>query len=805
MMQAFSRQAPVWVRVAVSATVFALYYTSFPWAYALLGHDFVDLGALPVAAVAACFGVVAGLVLVPLIVVADAAILVVNGGAITEAANIAHAILLSAIAVGFGTMQQLLRGTRRQKEELERSATAMRTVLNNAPLLLYSTDAAGRFTFREGSALLKLGHPGTNVGEDARDFYRREYADTPSLLLDLERALQGEQVADVVRTRGRTIEAVWTPTRDQFGRLSGTICVGHDVTERAVAERAHRSSEQRLQGIVESAIDAIITVDSKGSVVIFNAAAENMFGRSAADMIGHSLEALIPSGSRAQHRRLEKDFLAAGEADHKKRAQGLTGVRASGETFPIQATLSRTVVDGEPLATVIVRDITEQRRVERELERRALYDGLTELPNRVLFDDRVDTALANLRREGRPGAVVVMDIDNFQETNETFGHDIGDEVLKAIGVRLGGELRDADTLARLGGDQFALFLVGSDERGAREVAERLLHSLERPLDIRGQRIEQSLSIGVAVFPVHGDDRTTLVRRAEIAMNQAKRTRRTYAVYAAKDDRSNPDGLALLTDLRAAIEGGEIELAFQPDVEMATGRVLRVEALARWTHPTRGPIGPDRFIPLAERSGLIGALTRAVLEKAVAQTAAWRANGIDLPVSVNLSVQDLLDRGLPFTIDDLLRRHSLPASFLSVELTESVLMSEMDRAVPTLSTLRSLGVEVAIDDFGTGYSSLRYLAHLPADRIKIDRSFIRAMANDRGAAAIVRAAIDLAHDLKLEVVAEGVEEPIEWAQLLEMGAESVQGYFISRPLPAAAIPAWLVAYVPPVAVPLLRAV
>ena len=805
MMQVLSRSSPVWVRVALSATVLALYYTSFPWAYALLGADFVDLGALPVAAVAGCFGIAAGLLFVPVILVADAAILLVNGGAITEAANIAHAILLGAMAVGFGTMHHLLWGSREQRDQLERSAIAIRTVLNNAPLLLYSTDAAGRFTFREGSALLALGHPGSNVGEDAREFYRREYPDTPSLLLDLERALRGEHVADVVWTRGRTIEAVWTPTRDHLGRLSGTICVGHDVTTRALAERAQRSSEQRLQGIVESALDAIITVDSKGSIVIFNAAAESMFGRSAREMIGHSLDPLIPSGSRAEHHRLQTSFLADGGADHKKRAQGLNGVRANGEIFPIQATLSRTVVDGEPLATVIVRDVTEQRRIERELERRALYDGLTELPNRVLYDDRVDTALASLRREGHPGAVVIMDIDNFQETNETFGHDVGDEVLKAIGTRLGGELRDADTLARLGGDQFALFLVGSDERGAREVAERLLHSLERPLDIRGQRIEQSLSIGIAVFPVHGDDRAALVRHAEIAMDQAKRTRRTYVVYAAKDDRSYPDGLALLTDLRAAIEAGEIELAFQPDVEMSTGRVLRVEALARWTHATRGPIGPDRFIPLAERSGLMGALTRSVLEKAIAQTAAWRANGIELPVAVNLSVQDLLDRELPFTIDDLLRRYSLPASFLSVELTESVLMGEVERAVPTLSTLRSLGVEVAIDDFGTGYSSLRYLAHLPADRIKIDRSFIREMANDRGASAIVRAAIDLAHDLKLEVVAEGVEEPIEWAQLLEMGAESVQGYFISRPLPAAAIPDWLAAYVPPVAVALLRAV
>ena len=488
--------------------------------------------------------------------------------------------------------------------------------------------------------------------------------------------------------------------------------------------------------------------------------------------------------------------MAGGATDHKKRANGLSGIRANGEAFPIQATLSRVVVDGKALATVIVRDVTEQRRAERELERRALYDALTELPNRVLFDDRVDSALASLRRGGRPGAVVVMDIDNFRETNETFGHDIGDEVLKAIGVRLRGELRDSDTLARLGGDEFAAFLSDSDERGACEVAQRLLDSLERPLDIRGQRIDQSLSVGVAAFPGHGDDRMTLVRRAEIAMTQAKRTRRTYAVYSAKNDHSNPDGLALLADLRAAIEANEIDLAFQPDIEMTTGRVLRVEALARWTHPTRGRIGPDQFIPLAERSGLIGALSRCVLEKAIAQTAAWRASGIELPVAVNLSVRDLLDRELPFTISDLLQRYSVPARFLSVELTESLLMSEIDRAVPTLSTLRSLGVEVAIDDFGTGYSSLTYLAHLPANRIKVDRSFIAKMANDRGAAAIVRAAIDLAHDLKLEVVAEGVEQQREWTQLLAMGADSVQGYFISRPLPALEIPAWLEAYVPP---------
>jgi diguanylate cyclase (GGDEF)-like protein/PAS domain S-box-containing protein len=802
-MNVLSRPAPVWVRTAASAVVLALYYTSFPWAYVFMGPDVVDLGALPIAAVAACFGIGAALLLVPVLIVADSALIVLYGGAVTDAATLGHAILLVAMAFGFGAMQQVLRETRLQAARLERSDNAIRTVLSTAPLLLYSTDVTGRFTFREGKALGALGHVASNVGEDARAFYRREYPETP-LLADLERALRGEEVTDVVHTRGRTIEAHWTPIRDELGQLAGTICVGHDITLRAQAEQALKSSEQRLQRIVESALDAIITVDAHGAILIFNAAAEKMFGRSAAETIGHSLEPLIPSMDREHQRRPAADLAATGLIDGQKRAE-LNGVRANGEVFPIQATLSHTVVDGEPLATVIVRDVTEQRRAERELERRALYDDLTDLPNRVSFDDRVEQSLAHLRRDDLPGAVLVLDVDNFQETNETFGHDIGDEVLKAITARLRGELRDEDTLARLGGDQFALLLSGADERRASEVAERLLRSLERPLEIRGQRIDQSLSIGIAVFPTHGNDCTMLVRRAENAMIQAKRSRRTYSVYATKDDHSNPDGIALLADLRAAIEGGGIDLAFQPDVAMASGQVLRVEALARWTHPTQGPIGPDRFIPLAEQSGLIGALTRCVLEKAIAQTAKWRTAGIELPVAVNLSVHDLLDRELPFTVSDLLRRYSVPARFLSVELTESLLMSDVDRAIPTLSTLRSLGVGVAIDDFGTGYSSLRYLAHLPVDRMKIDGSFIRGLAGDRGAAAVVRAAVNLAHELKLDVVAEGVEEPSQWAQLLSMGTDSVQGYFISRPLPASDIPAWLAAFAPPLSVALREAV
>jgi diguanylate cyclase (GGDEF)-like protein/PAS domain S-box-containing protein len=791
--------AASWGRLLISASSVGGYVVAIPLGYELLGAAYFHLVALPVAAVAGCWGRRIGLLAAAVGIATQIAMAVaLEAQPVLSAENVAHTLLIVAMAYGFGTMYDLIRRSRAESERAERSEGRLKMLVANAPLIFWSVDASGRFIAREGRSLEKLGYRSDDhIGEDARGFYRREYPNNPELVDCLERALRGEAFTTILRLRGLVFEVAYVPLRGMTGEIAGVVGVTVDVTERVTAESKLRRSEARLDEIVRSAQDAIITVDDKGKILIFNEAAEKMFGRTALEMLGGSLEPLIPSALREQHRQRSGTFIESGTDGHAMHGLDLSGVRSTGEEFPIQATLSRAIVDGEALATVIVRDVTEQRRFEAELTHRALYDALTDLPNRALFDDRVDSALAHLRRDGQPGAVLVVDVDHFQETNETLGHDVGDDVLKAIGARLRGELREPNTLARLGGDKFAVFLSGSDERGACEVAERLLDALERPLDIRGQRIDQSISIGIAAFPSHGDDRSTLVRRAEIAMKHAKRARRTYSVYAAEDDHSNSDGIALLADLRAAIDAGEINLAFQPDVAMASGEVLRVEALARWTHATRGPISPDRFIPLAERSGLIGALTRCVLEKAIAQAAEWRRAGIDLQVAVNLSVHDLLDRELPFTISDLLRRYSVPSRFLSVELTESLLMSEVDRAVPTLSTLRSLGVQVAIDDFGTGYSSLKYLAHLPVDRIKIDRSFISGMAGDRGIAAVVRAAVNLAHDLRLEVVAEGVEEPSQWAQLLSEGADSVQGYFISRPLPAAEIPSWLAAYVPPV--------
>jgi diguanylate cyclase (GGDEF)-like protein/PAS domain S-box-containing protein len=778
-------------RLLICGLVGVLYLASFPWAHALVGDQFVDLAALLVAAIAGCWGIAVGLIAAPAMLLICAGMLLLIGGNAYAALTLPHLVLFIALGYGFGTMFELLRESAAKTTALEASDAALRMVVTHAPVAFWATDASGRFTVRAGEALRRLGFvDGQHVGRDAREFYGSEYPDHPELIGHLDRALAGETVLSQLSLRGRVLDSSHIPVRTHTLQTVGVVGVAVDVTDRVRAEHDLKASEARLNGIIRSARDAIITVDAGGTVVIFNAAAEAMFGRTAQEMIGRSLEILLPTGRRIAHAHHVSTFLQSDAETHEIAGRQLSGVRASGKEFPIEATLSRVVVDGETLATVIVRDITERREFEVALERRALYDELTDLANRALFDDRLDQALLKHGRDGLPGAVLMFDIDNFQDTNEAFGHAVGDQLLMSISARFQRELRDTDTLARLGGDEFAIVLPGTDQAGARDIAQRLLRNLEQSVAVGGHDIDVGVSIGVALYPKHGSDRQTLVQRAQVAMNQARRTRRTSVLYSEDDGRSTTCGLSMVSDLRMAIASGAITLAFQPEVDMASGKVLRVEALARWNHPEHGAVRPDQFVALAERTGLIGRLTASVLDQAIRQAVEWRRARIELPVAVNLSVQDLLDRDLPFTIQDLLRKYDLPATSLSVEVTESVLMTEVERAVPSLATLRSMGVDIAIDDFGSGYSSLAYLARLPADRIKIDRSFIRVMREARGANAITRAAITLAHDLKLSAVAEGVEGAEEWSVLQELGCDSVQGYYVSRPLAPAAVPQWL---------------
>ena len=424
-------------------------------------------------------------------------------------------------------------------------------------------------------------------------------------------------------------------------------------------------------------------------------------------------------------------------------------------------------------------------------EHQALHDALTDLPNRTLFHDRVHQALASARREHLPAAVMIMDLDRFKEVNDTLGHASGDELLKQVGRRLSQSLRESDTVARLGGDEFGVLLPKVlDAEAAVAVARKLRTTLEEPFTIHGLALQMEASIGIALFPEHGGDVQSLLQRADVAMYVAKEHPTGCEVYTRERDGYSPDRLTLLTDLRRAIDRGELRLHYQPKADLRTGEIHGVEALVRWAHPDRGLIPPDEFIPPAQKTGVIGPLTLFVLDEALRQCRTWALQGMELCVAVNLSTRNLLDTHLPDTVGELLARWEVPARLLELEITESTILADPVRAMQVLSRLDGMGVRIAIDDFGTGYSSLAYLKRLPVDELKIDKSFILGMDESENDAVIVRSTIDLGRNLGLRVVAEGVESAQAWSRLSQLGCNVAQGYYLSRPVPAEELTEWL---------------
>jgi diguanylate cyclase (GGDEF)-like protein len=415
----------------------------------------------------------------------------------------------------------------------------------------------------------------------------------------------------------------------------------------------------------------------------------------------------------------------------------------------------------------------------RRLRRQALHDALTGLPNRTLLHSRADRVL----RGDEPAAMLLIDLDRFKEVNDTLGHDYGDALLVDVSERLQATLRRGDTLARLGGDEFAVLVCGAPDRAAVvELAARLQDALRRPFALRDVAVELEASIGVAFYPEHGETAGALLQRADVAMYDAKRGRRGVATYAPERDPYSADRLGLLAELRRAIECDELVLHYQPKVSLSTGELTGVEALVRWQHPSRGLLSPDEFVPLAERTGAVADLTRWVVDRALKQHCAWREQGIDLPVAVNLAAANIVDITLPGAVARLLKRHDVAGDRLECEISEHTVMADPVRASDVLAALRKLGVRLSLDDFGTGHSSLSYLKRLPLDEVKIDRSFVAGMAEDENDAVIVRSTIDLARNLGLQVVAEGVETAEIMQALAELRCDTAQGYHISRPLP-----------------------
>ena len=412
----------------------------------------------------------------------------------------------------------------------------------------------------------------------------------------------------------------------------------------------------------------------------------------------------------------------------------------------------------------------------------ALHDSLTGLPNRTFFRERIERAISV---EDDSLGVVLIDLDRFKEINDTFGHYYGDLLLVELARRFQSILRKGDTVARLGGDEFGLIVpgVGTDVGELDETLARILAAIGRPVEIDGLPFYVEASIGVALYPAHGTDVDLLVKRADIAMYAAKKAGTARVIYSPEIDHHDPDGLTLLSELPRAISEREFVLHYQPKVDVRTGALTSVEALIRWRHPTRGFVPPFDFIPLTEKTGLIHAVTQFVLDEALGQIKRWDADGHHLTVAVNLSMRNLHQESLPDDVASLLRKWDLAGDRLTLEITESAIVSDPAQTKAVVGRLSALGVGISIDDFGTGYTSLSYLARLELDQIKIDRSFVSTMDSNAGDAAIVRSIISLGHDLGLEVVAEGVETAITWDQLAVLGCDVVQGYYFSRPLPA----------------------
>jgi diguanylate cyclase (GGDEF)-like protein len=417
----------------------------------------------------------------------------------------------------------------------------------------------------------------------------------------------------------------------------------------------------------------------------------------------------------------------------------------------------------------------------------ALVDHLTGLANRRALHRRLDEALAE--PEAR-AALLILDVDGFKDVNDTLGHDAGDLVLRRVAQRLEHVALEADLLARVGGDEFAVLLTGEQADEANAVARRLRTLLEAPLEVEGLGLRLGGNIGIALAPRHAADATGLARRADVAMHLAKTRRTSIEVYAPERDRHSPTRLALTAELHGAIEAGQLEVHYQPQADLRTGAVRGAEALVRWRHPEHGLMPPAAFLALAERAGLMGPLALLVLEQAIAQCAAWRAAGHELSVAVNLSVTNLMDPDLPAEIAVLLRDAGLEPRHLELEITEELVMAGAVGPIGVLHELKELGVRVSLDDFGTGYSSMAYLKHLAVDALKIDGSFVRDMAEAPEDAAIVRSIVALAHALDLEVVAEGVASQKAWFAARHAGCDVAQGFQLGRPMAADGFSAWL---------------
>ncbi|OGI42704.1 MAG: hypothetical protein A2150_03795 [Candidatus Muproteobacteria bacterium RBG_16_64_11] len=564
-----------------------------------------------------------------------------------------------------------------------------------------------------------------------------------------------------------------------FDDMAATLQRRQAESERA--QQALRDSEARYRLIVETAEEGIFIIDPDGDTVFVNAMMAGMLGYSVDEMRGRPIFDFMDEemGSLARHGLLRRQGIRQQQDVRFRRKDG-------GDLWTIVAANPIAESDGRCLGTLaMVTDITERKRAEDHLIYLAHHDSLTGLPNRTLFNDRLQQSLIDAARRERVVAVLFMDLDRFKTINDTLGHEVGDVLLRAVSGRLKDCIRTGDTVARLGGDEFIVLLpdVGhADDVG--RIAQKVLDVFDQPFSIDGREFFVTTSIGITLYPFDGKDVDGLVKNADVAMYRAKEQgRNSYQFYTAEMTAKSHENLALENALRGALDRNELVLHYQPVVDLASGEVSGMEALLRWRHPGLGMIMPQRFIPIAEESGLIVPIGEWALSTACRQARAWQQQGyVPLRLAVNLSARQFYQRNLAEVIARALKDSGLDPVWLELELTESLLMQNAELTHATLRTLNTMGVRLSIDDFGTGYSSLGYLKRFPLDTLKISRSFVRDVPADPDDAAIVSAIIAMAHTLEMRVIAEDVETESQRAFLRAQACDAFQGYVFGPPLP-----------------------
>ncbi len=570
-------------------------------------------------------------------------------------------------------------------------------------------------------------------------------------------------------------------------RAAAYLYLFHATFNEAMHRPLERLQAQHLRErlVLNAAPDGVLWVDDSGRILMANPAMETLTGYATTELVGQNVDIFLPEHLRARHGQSVRGYFTAPHP----RAMGLMDLklmRRDGRMLPVDISLGHWEDEGSRHAIAYIRDLTERKKFEESLKHQATHDELTGLPNRWLFRLQLNQALVRAGRFQLRVAVLFIDLDDFKTVNDSFGHAMGDALLMQVGHRMRAILRENDTLARLGGDEFAILLTDLNELDdVVSVAAKLLLSLQASYRLKDQDVYSDASIGLAFYPDDAQDSETLLRYADMAMYQAKQAGRgAYAFYSGEMDRRVHEDMQLHIRLKEAIANGDLQLHYQPQVDVETGAVVGAEALLRWHDPVLGDVSPARFIPVAEATGLILPLSDWVLETACRQIAAWTQAGTPLRVAINVSVQQFRQRDLPEKVRAALKRTGAQAHWLDIEITESVAMTQPEQAREQLNALLwGLGCRVALDDFGTGYSSLAYLKALPVSKLKIDKRFMDGIPHDAGDVAISRAIIALAHSLEMTLVAEGVETDAQLAFLRQYGCEVYQGWLFAKAMAA----------------------